>query len=130
MLGFEEIELIETSSAELEEDLKCEEFEQENNSFQAQRKADRDLEVEIRSPLKKIENYKPGPSNTGCNVIQYRHFSPQQLENLLNKTVTGQNILKRGAAGPLSVDSQRELVQIIVEYHFDVGIQAKEEALR
>lgn len=59
-----------------------------------------------------------------------QRFSVQILVELLNRTITGKEILKRGARGPLSNESQRELVGIIADYHNSLGIAVKEEVLR
>ncbi|XP_062565876.1 uncharacterized protein LOC134228112 [Armigeres subalbatus] len=59
-----------------------------------------------------------------------QRFSVDILVQILNKTVTGKDILKRGDRGPLSNESQRELVAIIADYHNTLGIAIKEEILR
>lgn len=126
-IAFEEVEVSEASEQiGFESDLECEELQQEKPTIVNPTQPGKKIETKFCSQSDQIA----GPSNFGSNIVQYRHFSPQQLEHLLGKTVTGQNILKRGAIGPLSVDSQRELVHIIVEYHCSVGIQAKEDTLR
>lgn len=59
-----------------------------------------------------------------------KSFTPNILECLLKQTVTGQQILERGIAGALSNASQRELVDIIAEYHCASDISTTEEVLR
>lgn len=130
-IAFEEVEVSETSEqVGFESDLECEEFPQKKPAIVNPTQPGKKVETKFGLPLDEIANRGASPPNFGSNIVQYRHFCPQQLEHLLSKTVTGQNILKRGATGPLSVDSQRELVHIIVEYHCSVGIQAKEDTLR
>lgn len=62
----------------------------------------------------------PGPSN----------FGPNALVSLLGKTVVGKQILERSNLGPLSKNSQRELVNIIAEYHCELGLPTTKELLR
>lgn len=57
-------------------------------------------------------------------------FGPRKLKALLNKTLTGETILKRGAVGSLSFQSQQELVNIVAEYHIAVGGKTTEDTLR
>lgn len=132
-LEFEEVDLVESEASEQVEPngvFEIEEIEKENSVLDGHAKPEINDKVKERLPLRQIEGGVSGLSNFGSNVFQYRQFSPQQLEELLKKTITGQNIIKRGSIGPLSIDSQRELVHIIVEYHCSVGLQAKEDILR
>ncbi|XP_065081993.1 uncharacterized protein LOC135704454 [Ochlerotatus camptorhynchus] len=55
-----------------------------------------------------------------------KHFSPTTLSRLLESTVTGKHLLERGARGPLSKDSQKELVAIIADYHCQRGAETTE----
>lgn len=87
----------------------------------------RDVERHERHPLKEVWN-APGTSSAAV-AAQSKYFTPQRLEALLSSTLTGQDIRKRGASGPLSTDSQRELVQILTEHHCNAGKRAKEECL-
>ncbi|XP_062715110.1 uncharacterized protein LOC109622138 [Aedes albopictus] len=80
-----------------------------------------------RHPLKEVWN-APGTSSAAV-AAQSKYFTPERLEALLSSTLTGQDIRKRGASGPLSTDSQRELVQILTEHHCNAGKRAKEECL-
>ncbi|XP_062562792.1 uncharacterized protein LOC134226195 [Armigeres subalbatus] len=77
----------------------------------------------------------PGPSasrslETSKPKKNYKNFTPDVLVHLLKQTVVGQQILELAAAGPLSSTSQRELVDIIAEYHCASGIPATGEVLK
>ncbi|XP_065084640.1 uncharacterized protein LOC135706888 [Ochlerotatus camptorhynchus] len=59
-----------------------------------------------------------------------KRFCVKTLVDLLNTTITGKEILKRGQRGLLSKESQRELVGVIADYHISLGTSLKEESLR
>lgn len=58
-----------------------------------------------------------------------KHFSPKTLSRLLGSTVTGKHLLERGVLGPLSKDSQKELVAIIADYHCQKGAETTERVI-
>ncbi|EAT34309.1 AAEL013428-PA [Aedes aegypti] len=67
------------------------------------------------------------PASTGK---ENRNFTPDVLVQLLEQTIVGRQLIERAASGPLSSESQRELVDIIAEYHCASGIKATEYVLR
>lgn len=70
--------------------------------------------------------YKKNPEDcASCS----KHFTPTTLSRLLESTVTGKLILERAAQGPLSKDSQKDLVAIIADYHCSRGAETTESIL-
>lgn len=69
------------------------------------------------------------PRRVGSSDLTEK-FSVKTLVELLQSTVAGKEILKRGQQRPLSNESQRELVAIVAEYHNTLGLAVKEEVLR
>ncbi|XP_065091347.1 uncharacterized protein LOC135712311 [Ochlerotatus camptorhynchus] len=76
-----------------------------------------------------IANGKKTASEFSVIECSNHHFTPSILSGLLDSTITGKQIIERGNLGPLTTESQRELVSIIADYHYQKGLQASERIL-
>ncbi|XP_058821059.1 uncharacterized protein LOC131683247 isoform X1 [Topomyia yanbarensis] len=96
---------------------------------------------ELEHDTSVLEVSTPGISTNQLTASQYTEhvaevsdfaefFGPNKLRSLLEGTVTGKELINRAHQGPLSNQSQAELISILSEYHISTKGKVTEEILK